>query len=258
MNTNLTYKPFQSFLLLAVIFALVGCGGGGGGDVGTNSNKVITTPDPTEVTELQYLTDTYGLQQPDYISVNENSLGLVLRAELIAAEDDEMWFDTNILRIDCPADIEPGSYDLGTDESICRLTIFNGFASTSLMTVGGTLEIVENGEWFSGSFEALHVDASFADEPMNWLSASFSAPVGTGEPVAESGPPVPTGAQTLFTDHCSSCHELASLSRMGPCVSELLEVDPEHIPISLVPDEVYALKVLMNATDPVDGLTLPH
>ena len=90
MKTTQTYKPCRNLLLLAVVFIMVGCGGGGGGGDVSGSNKVLTTPETSATPEIQYITDTYGLQQPDYISVNENSLGLVLRAELIPEEDDEM------------------------------------------------------------------------------------------------------------------------------------------------------------------------
>jgi len=160
-----------------IVFVLAGCGGGG--------SESVPESDPTVNQQAYYAlsSDTYGIKSPTWIEASEDAIGLVLRAEEISSSQ-EMWFDTNVFRIDCPDGVAPGNYDLGEPDSVCNLTIFNGQSSSNIKTVAGSLTITETREWFSGSIEAIIADYDLPEEKLHWFSASFSAPIGHGESLA--------------------------------------------------------------------------
>jgi hypothetical protein len=230
---------------------LSGCGGGGGQDPSADS-----LPAAEPASYFSATTDTYGLQTPTFLYTSDNSLGLVMRAEIVSTEQ-EMWFDTNVFRIDCLDGIAPGTYDLTETDSVCAVTIFNGFISTRLEAVGGSLTVDESGEWFTGTFEVLFADNYFPDSPLHWFSAVFSAPVGYGEAPDLSLPAFPADAEILFTENCLGCHNVVELSRSGGLLAEIIEADSKHESVLLTPEEIYSLKVLLNSTSSSEDTVLP-
>ena len=172
-------KLNPAFITLALlVFILVGCGGGSAGNA--------TDPAPAENQHAYYSlsSDTYGIINPTWIEASDDAIGLVLRAEEISSSQ-EMWFDTNVFRIDCRDGVTPGTYDLGEPESVCNLTIFNCQSSSNIKTIAGSLTVTDAGEWFSGSIEAVIEDYDVDEETLHWFSASFSAPIGHGEALAQ-------------------------------------------------------------------------
>ena len=160
-----------------LVFLFAGCGGGGSGSVPDSDSTV------NQQAYYALSSDTYGIRTPTWIEASDDAIGLVLRAEEISSSQ-EMWFDTNVFRIDCRDGVSPGSYDLGEPDSVCNLTIFNCQSSSNIRTIAGSLTVTEAGEWFSGSIEAVIADYDISEETLHWFSASFSAPVGYGETLA--------------------------------------------------------------------------
>lgn len=184
MKRQLLTKRFaQTLILAALLLMLIGCGGGGGGAGAESSGEEAYKAVANRTASFEYSTDTYGLTVPTLLYATENDLGLVLRVESASSLSD-MWFDTNILRIDCPEEMSPGEYDIGEKDSACSIAVFDGFQSTPLETVAGSLTVETAGEWFSGEFEIMYVDRSDPEEPYYWLSASFAAPVGVDAAIA--------------------------------------------------------------------------
>ena len=171
------------FSLLSVLL-LAGCGSGSGSPDSVAQSDVTNSYSLSmpRTVALSIASDTYGLQEPTWLGATDDAIGLVLRAELISGEE-EMWFGTNVFRVDCPAGVTPGTYDLGETDSPCSLTIANGQWSSNVRTIAGSLTIDAVGDWFSGSLEAVIADYDISTEQLHWFSAAFSAPVGHGEPL---------------------------------------------------------------------------
>ena len=164
---------------LALFFA--GCGSGGGEGRAPAASNVVVASSPAlqtdTVTGNSFImtSDNYGMQKATYLASGKSSLGIVLRAAIASSMTDPSF--KTVSRIDIPPSAAIGTarvYSLGAATATApvfpgEVYFLNGFPSTQLKTVDGTITFTafgdHSGDRISGSFSAVVEDGNDSATP---------------------------------------------------------------------------------------------
>lgn len=253
--------------LLTLISTLSGCGGGGNGGSSGGQETESAAPSATAANNGYSLTqDTYGMQDATYLAATNNNGLFVIRAAIAGSMTDPNF--RTIFRIDImqPQNITAGSsIELGGVSSPVEIIFFNGQRSTLLNTVSGTITFTSYGtssqSVVSGHFSAVVEDQSYsAPRPTYHIDGDFSFVVNTYGPRLPTPPPVPVAANGYYDLKCGSCHSLGNhdttsvngapdlAGKGGELPGHFTGYEPGHVVVPLAEEELYDLKVLLNAS----------
>ena len=252
-----------------LIMALAGCGGGGGGGSLPEGSSATSHPTPG-VNSVTVTEDSYGLQNPTYLTSNHGDGIFVMRAAIASADTDPNF--RTLFRIDVfsPAAIDRnGTYRIGDGGSGLpgfpgEILFFNGHQSTLLCTVEGTVTFTDfgtnTGDLIAGNFVVSVADgySAITPQPLYSVKASFSFTLDSSGPVVPMMSPIPAGSLTCYTTKCSSCHALGTLDPVAESAPELSLKGgliegmftagvTGHQGIKLTASEISDMKVLLNA-----------
>lgn len=252
--------------------ALTGCGGGGGGGTPSYPQGATVGQSTTQnaINSYRLTGDGYGLQNGTFLTATEMGATVVLRSAIATSSTDPNFSTVFRIDIDQPSAITgPGTYSLDGTASPQpafpgAIYFFDGHASTLLSTVGGTITFTSYGTaagaTVAGSFQALVQDGYSATtpKPTYTISADFSYVLGTANAVTPAVSPVPANGVSLYDTRCAGCHQLGTydtssgsgpdLARDGGAMNGTFTAGtPGHQNITLTADDIYDLKVFLNA-----------
>jgi hypothetical protein len=267
VNKMKKVKLFKiAIILTAIIFH--GCGSGGGN---TQSSAVAKPVASLQVTgslspggNSYQMTENYGFQNATYMSATSDNI-VTLRASIAKSMTDSNF--TDIFRIDIqnPAQVSSGlAYVIGAVDSPVSLSFFDGIESNLLNTLSGTITFTSfgtnDGDSVAGSFNVVVQDGNsdISPKPTYPVVGSFSFVVGSSGPVLPTPSPIPVAAIGTWNAKCGTCHSLGSYDTSSaggaPDISQQgAEIDVKfgnggvHNNVTLTQDEIYNLKVLVNA-----------
>lgn len=254
-----------------VIMALAGCGGGGGSlPTGSSATSSPTSNPASSANSVTVTEDSYGLQNPTYLTSDQGSGTFIMRAAIASADTDPNF--RTVFRIDVfsPAVIaRNGIYRIGSAGSGLpgfpgEIQFFNGHQSSLLRTVEGTVTFTDfgmhSGDLIAGNFVVTIADgySAIAPQPLYSVKANFSFTLNASGPAVPTQSPVPAGSLACYTAKCSSCHALGTLDPVAesapglPFTGGSIEgrFTPDvtgHQGITLTASEIRGLKVLLNA-----------
>jgi hypothetical protein len=258
-------RTLSLFITAALLgHVLAGCGGGGGGSSAGSSTPAPYSA-PAAKNSFTVTEDSYGLQSATYLTAEQGSGTIVLRAAIATSLTDPSF--KTVMRIDIPSPsvIEPGTYALGTAGAGSRafpggVLIFNGHPSTMLQAASGTITFTSfgtnNGDLIAGNMVLVFVDRNspLLPTPTYTCKANFAYYVNSYGPTTPS--PQQVNGASLYAGNCGGCHSLGSydqsgtpdLALRGGELNGLFSADmPGHKNITLSAHEIWALRVFLNA-----------
>ena len=153
---------------------------------------------------------------------------------------------------------------IGAVESPVIVSFFDGLKSNLLNTLSGTISFTvfgtDDGDLVAGSFDVVVEDGNsdISPKPTYTVIGSFSFVVGSSGPILPPPSPIPVAAIDTWNTKCGNCHALGSfdttstggapdLSRQGAEIDVKFDNSGVHNDITLTTDEIYDLKLLVNA-----------
>jgi hypothetical protein len=263
-------KKTQLLRIVIILTAIIlhGCGGGGGNTQSSgiaNSVENLPVPGTTSPTGNSYqMTENYGFQNATFMSATNDNV-VTLRASIAESMTDPN--STDIFRIDIqnPAQVNSGvTYGVGAVNSPVSLSFFDGLMSNLLTTLSGTISFTSfgsyDGDLVAGTFDVVIEDGNsdISPKPTYPVKGSFSFVVGSSGPILPTPNPIPAAAIDTWNANCGTCHALGSfdttsaggapdLSQQGAEIDVIFDNGGVHNNITLTTDDIYDLKVLVNA-----------
>jgi hypothetical protein len=263
-------KKVQLIKITIILAAIIlpGCGSGGGNTQSSGVvNSVANLPVPrtsSPAGNSYQMTENYGFQNATFMSATNDNV-LTLRASIAESMTDPN--STDLFRIDIQnaAQINSGeTYLIGAVDSPVSLSFFDGLKSNLLNTLSGSILFTSfgthDGDLVAGSFDVVVEDGNsdISPKPTYPVRGSFTFVVGSSGPILPTPSPIPTAAIDTWNVNCGNCHALGSfdttsaggapdLSQQGAEIDVIFDNGGVHNNITLTQDEIYNLKVLVNA-----------